>query len=164
MFFLNAANSVTFFSKKRRTDNVLCERPRCYHRARKTRPIERIFKLTQIHAPVIYQNRCIRWIRWISLPFREKSIVLIATQREYKTVLTALPALNPLSLYSARSLWEVVSQKDQFLKWVYSYCPFWLLTREEVLNRKHCGSCRIQFTYEDRDVLSKFGQLNRVNM
>ena len=42
------------------------------HSTNKTHVRDKIFKLTPIHASVIYQ---ILWIYWISIPFRENSTV-----------------------------------------------------------------------------------------
>ena len=58
--------------KSFRTCHLLCMRLRCYHSASKTQVSERIFKLSPIHASVIYQ---IPWIHWISDPSKENSIV-----------------------------------------------------------------------------------------
>ena len=49
---------------------LLCKRPSCCHSASKTQA-DRIFKLSPVHASVIYQ---IPWNRWISDPFRENPI------------------------------------------------------------------------------------------
>ena len=48
-----------------------CVRPGCCHSASKTHVRDRIFKLSPIHASVIYQIPWIRWIRWIPVSFRE---------------------------------------------------------------------------------------------
>ena len=59
------ANSVTrniIFQKIIGTCHLLCKRPRCYHSTSKTKVAERIFKLSPVHALVIY---LISWIRWI---------------------------------------------------------------------------------------------------
>ena len=73
MFSMNLLNSVTkilYFQKIIQTSDLLCERSRCYHSASKTHVAEWIFKLSPIHASVIYK---ILWICWISDPFRENS-------------------------------------------------------------------------------------------
>ena len=46
--------------------------PTTSHSASKTHVWDGIFKLSPIHASVIYQ---IRWIQWIPVPFRENSTV-----------------------------------------------------------------------------------------
>ena len=43
--------------------HLLCKRPGCYHSTTKTHVRDRIFKLFQIHASVIYQIRQIHWIQ-----------------------------------------------------------------------------------------------------
>ena len=48
-------------------------RPGCYHSTSKTQVRDRIFKLTLIHASVIYQIPWIHWNHLISDPFRENS-------------------------------------------------------------------------------------------
>ena len=53
------------------TCHLLCTRTRCYHSVSKIRLTEGIFKLTVIHASMIYQIRWTRWIHGISLRFRE---------------------------------------------------------------------------------------------
>ena len=64
------------FSNERlfRSCHLLCKRPRCHDSANKTHVAEKIFKLSSIHASVIYQ---IRWIHWISDPFRKNSNIKI---------------------------------------------------------------------------------------
>ena len=64
------------FKKIIRSSHLPCKRSRCYHSANKTHVAERIFKLSPIHAWVIYQIPRIRWIHWISDPFRENSNTL----------------------------------------------------------------------------------------
>ena len=49
--------------------------PGCYNSTSKTHVRDRIFKLSPIHASVIYQIPWIRWIQWIPVPFRKNSIV-----------------------------------------------------------------------------------------
>ena len=56
--------------KRGRSCNLLCWRSGCCDSTSKTQMRDRIFKLTLIHASVIYQ------IAWISIPFRENSITL----------------------------------------------------------------------------------------
>ena len=58
-FFLNVSlNSVTIIichhSKRARTCHLLCERPGCYHSVSKTHVRDTIFKLSPIHALVIF--------------------------------------------------------------------------------------------------------------
>ena len=73
-FSLNSVTKILFVRKIIRTCHLLCKRLRCYHNAsKKTQVGERIFKLSPIHASVIYQIPCVHWIHWISDPFRENS-------------------------------------------------------------------------------------------
>ena len=65
------------YSKMAWTYHLLCKRPGCYHSTSKTHMRARIFKLTIIHASVIYQNPWIHRIQWIPVPFRENSNVWI---------------------------------------------------------------------------------------
>ena len=58
------------FIKMVRSCSLLCWRSGCYHSTSNTQIRGRIFKLVPIHASVIYQ------IPWISIPFRENSIML----------------------------------------------------------------------------------------
>ena len=65
MFSLNSLNSVQkilYLKIICQKCHLLCKKLRCYHSASKTRVAERIFKLSPIHASVIYH---IVWIRWI---------------------------------------------------------------------------------------------------
>ena len=56
MFSLNSVpKSFYHYSKRVRTRHLLCERPGSYRSASKTQVRDRIFKLTPIHASVIYQ-------------------------------------------------------------------------------------------------------------
>ena len=55
-----------FVIKRTRTCHLLCKRPGCYHSTSKTHVRDRIFKLSPIHAWVVYQ------IPWI--PFRKTPI------------------------------------------------------------------------------------------
>ena len=48
-------------------------RPGCYHSASKTHVRDRIFKLSPIHASVIYHILWIHRIQWIPVPFRVNS-------------------------------------------------------------------------------------------
>ena len=66
--------NICHYSKRAQTCHLLCKRPGCYHSVSKTHVRERIFKLSPIHALVIYQIPWIRWIHQISDPFRENSI------------------------------------------------------------------------------------------
>ena len=52
--------------------HLLCKRQGCYHSASKTHVTDRIFKLSPVHASMIYQ---ICWIQWISVLFRENIII-----------------------------------------------------------------------------------------
>ena len=72
--FLHLYVKILYFKKIIRISYLMCKRPRCYHSASKTQVAERIFKLTPVHATVIYQILWIRWIPWISYPLREYSI------------------------------------------------------------------------------------------
>ena len=51
--------------------HLLCEKPECYHSTSKTHVRDRIFKLSSIHASVIYQIPWIRWIQWNPVVLRE---------------------------------------------------------------------------------------------
>ena len=53
------------------SSHLLGKRPKCYHSTNKTHVRDRIFKLSPIHASVIYQIPWICWIQWIPVPFRE---------------------------------------------------------------------------------------------
>ena len=53
--------------------SVTCNKPACYHSARKTHVRNRIFRLSPIHASVTYQILWIHWIHWIPVPFRKNS-------------------------------------------------------------------------------------------
>ena len=53
--FSEFSDKKIFIIKRARTCHFLCKRPGCYHRASKTRVREMIFKLSLIHASVIYQ-------------------------------------------------------------------------------------------------------------
>ena len=61
MVSLNSLNSVakifviTVKGFEHATSHLLCKRPGCYHSASKTHVRDRIFKLSPIHASVIYQ-------------------------------------------------------------------------------------------------------------
>ena len=66
--------NICHYSKRAQTCHCLCKRPGCSHRTSKTHVRDRIFKLNPIQASVIYQIPWIRWIHWISDPFRENSI------------------------------------------------------------------------------------------
>ena len=57
------------------TYHFLCKKPGCYHSNSRTQVAKRTFKLSPIHASVIYQIPSIRRIHWISDLFRENSIV-----------------------------------------------------------------------------------------
>ena len=59
------------------------KRPGCYHSASKTQVKDRIFKLTPIHASVIYQIPCIRWIHWKFCSFRKNSIEPVFVSLRY---------------------------------------------------------------------------------
>ena len=67
---LNSVIEISVF--KRIIRNCMYKRPGCYHSASKTQVRDRIFKLTPTHTSMIYQ---IRWITWISFPFRKNSII-----------------------------------------------------------------------------------------
>ena len=77
-FFLNVFTEFSEFrdknnshySKSTRTCHLLCKRPGCYHSTSETHVRDRILKLIQIHASVIYQFPWIRWIHWIQWKFR----------------------------------------------------------------------------------------------
>ena len=69
---------ILYFKKIIQSCHLLCKRPICYHSTNKTHVAERIFKLSPIHASVIYQ---IDWIHWISDPFRKNSNELLDTIR-----------------------------------------------------------------------------------
>ena len=75
MFPLNSVNSVSkincHYSKRFWTCHLKWNRPGCSHSANKTHVRDRDFKLTPIHALVIYQ---IPWIHWIPVSFTENSI------------------------------------------------------------------------------------------
>ena len=66
--------NICHYSKTAWTCHLLCKRPGCHHSASKTHVRDKVFKLTPIHASVIYQ---IRWIQWIPLPFMKNSIVSV---------------------------------------------------------------------------------------
>ena len=76
---MNSLNSVTkklsLLQKDSNPSHLLCERPACYHSATHMR--DRIFKLSSIHASVIYLIPWIRWIQWKFLSFRKNSIVCV---------------------------------------------------------------------------------------
>ena len=72
-------NVFTEFSKRVRTYHLLCKRPGWYDTASKTHVTDGIFKLTPIHASVIYLILWIRWnhriqSNWSSSSFRKNSI------------------------------------------------------------------------------------------
>ena len=52
-----------------RTCHLLCKRPGCHHSTSKTHVRDRIFKLSPIHASVIYQIHWIPRIHWIQWKF-----------------------------------------------------------------------------------------------
>ena len=61
-FLLNVFSEFSEFSDKKYlslkgvpTCQILCKRPSCYHGTSKTHVSDRIFKLTPIHALVIYK-------------------------------------------------------------------------------------------------------------
>ena len=65
-FFLNvfiefSDKDICHYSKRTQTCHLLCKRPGCYHSASKIHVRDRIFKLSPIHASLIYQ---IHWIQW----------------------------------------------------------------------------------------------------
>ena len=64
---------VLYFEKTVRTCHLLCMRPGCHRRASKTQVRDGIFKLSPIHASVMYQIPWIHWNHLISDPFRENS-------------------------------------------------------------------------------------------
>ena len=97
-FSLNAFTEFSKISDKNIcTENIvwtcylLCKRPRCYHR------VSKIFKLTPIHASVIYQ---IPWIHWISIPFWETPLLLInhPKQPAHRSILHRIVLSLSLSL------------------------------------------------------------------
>ena len=95
---------ILYFQKIIQTCHLLCKRPRCYHSASKTQVAERIFKLSPVHALVIYLIPWICWIHWISDPLRE----------------TPLPALDECRL---KSLWNAKILQQWwpfFFKLIYS--------------------------------------------
>ena len=85
--------NICHYNKRVWTHNLLCQRQGCYHSASKTHVRDRIFKLTPIHASVIYQIPWIRWIHWISIHFRGNSNICKWAQNEY-------PNLSQLSKQS----------------------------------------------------------------
>ena len=58
--FFAGGKNIGHCNKRARTCHLLCKSPGCYHSASKTRVRDRIFKMRQIHASVIYQ---IPWIQ-----------------------------------------------------------------------------------------------------
>ena len=71
--FRNSVTKILYFKKIIQTCHFLCKRPRCYHSAIRMHVGEGIFKLTPIHAAVIYQ---IPRIRLISDPFMDNYIAI----------------------------------------------------------------------------------------
>ena len=92
-FSLNVFTEFAEFSDKKycilksiiQTCQLLCKRPKCYNIASKTQVTEGIFKLSPIHALLIYQ---IHRIHWISDSFRENSNVSVLN----KSIFT--PSIN----------------------------------------------------------------------
>ena len=66
--------NICHYSKRAQTCYLLCNRLGCCHSTSKKHVRDRIFKLSAIHASVIYQ---IPWIQWIPVPFRENSIATL---------------------------------------------------------------------------------------
>ena len=79
MFSLNSAQftdrNICHYSKRAWTCHLLHKRPGCYHNISKTPVRKRIFKWSPVHASVICSIPWIRWIHWISIQFRENSVV-----------------------------------------------------------------------------------------
>ena len=75
MFFMDPLDPVTKYLWKKVIWNcsLLCKGPGCYQRVIKTSVTESIFKLTPIHASVIFEISRIQWFQWILLPFMENS-------------------------------------------------------------------------------------------
>ena len=65
------------YTKSAWTCHLLCKRPGCYHSTSKTHVRDRNFKMSSIHASVIYLIPRIRRIHWISILFREKSTITL---------------------------------------------------------------------------------------
>ena len=65
--------------------NLSSNKPACCHSANKTHVKDGIFKLSSIHASVIYQILLIRWIQWIPVPFRKNSIRTFKQGWKYET-------------------------------------------------------------------------------
>ena len=85
--------NICHYSKRARTCHVLCKRPTCHHSSSKTHVKDGIFKLTPIHASVIYQIPWIRWIHWKFCPFRKNSIV---NQENHMIKQNVSPKVTPL--------------------------------------------------------------------
>ena len=61
--------NICLYSKRTWTCHLLYKRPGCYYSTSKKHVRDRIFKLSQIHASVIYQIPWIRWNHWIQWKF-----------------------------------------------------------------------------------------------
>ena len=61
--------NICHYSKRARTCHLLCKRQGCYHSTNKTHVGDRIFKLSLIHASVIYQIPWIGRIHWNQCKF-----------------------------------------------------------------------------------------------
>ena len=89
----------------------------------------------------------------ISFPYRTQS----------PTYSPSCPESRPIVFHSFTT-GSCVFEKDHFLWLFYWCCPLWLLTLEEVFKWVYCVALWSGLSSQDRDVLNKFRQLNRVRM
>ena len=71
---LNSVTKICHYSKRARTCHLLCNRPEYYHNTSKTHVRDRIFRLSPIHASMIFRFPEFPEFSESSSPFRENSI------------------------------------------------------------------------------------------
>ena len=132
MFSLNSLNLVRkifVITVKRLKATTCCVRDQAsYHNASKTHVRDRIFKLSPIHASVIYQIPWIRWIHWIPAPFRENSIVsmvmlAVVPENGHRTHSFSLRFVTIASIIFENTNTDVDYKCKRVLKSCYSRAP-----------------------------------------
>ena len=91
-----ADKNICHYSKRALDCHLLRRRSGCYHSTSKTHVSDRIFKLSPIHAWVIYQIPWICWIHWIQwkfCPIQEK-LHCVSRRKDYIYLLDLDPIVN----------------------------------------------------------------------
>ena len=110
--------------------NFFCGRPRCFDTTNEILVRDRILRLTPIQASVVYH---LLWIHFISVPFRENSIVFIFLSLWRKSLRKEASCTEMLFIRYKRYFWRRLFNLCSTHNIVHYYC--WMSQTFKVENR-----------------------------